>query len=63
MVYQNKFIILFKQIIYKKIKKSFLILQYLKKNGSIVQWLTYSAWHQVNRPEELLTGGGRGGER
>ena len=60
MLYHNKFIILFTQIIYKKFKKSFLILQYLEKNSSILQWLTYRAWHQVNRPEELLIGGGRG---
>ena len=53
---------LFTKII-QKIKKSFSILQYLEKKCSIVQWLAYRAWHQVNRPEELLTGGGRGGER
>ena len=28
-----------------------------------IQQLAYWVWHQVNRQEESLTGGGRGGER
>ena len=34
--------------------------QYLEKYNSTEQWLAYRGWHQVNRQEELLTGGGRG---
>ena len=43
----------------------FLILteQYLEKYNSIVQQLAYRGWPRVNRKQELLTGGGRGGER
>ena len=38
------------------------IVQYLVKYSSTVQQLAYNGWHQVNRQEELLTGGeSRGG--
>ena len=40
-----------------------LIWQYLKNCSSTVQQLKYRDWHQVNRQEQLLTGGGRGGGR
>ena len=33
----------------------------LEKYSSTVQQLAYRGWHWVNRQEELLTGGGRGG--
>ena len=39
-----------------------LTVQYLEKYNSTVQQLAYRGWHQVNRQEELLTGGGSGGE-
>ena len=61
-LYCNRFIILFTQIIHKK-KKTFLILQYNVKNNITTQQLTHRGWHQVNRQEELLMGGGRGGGR
>ena len=63
-LYCNRFIILFTQIIHKKKKKkTFLILQYNVKYNSTAQQLTHRGWHQVNRQEELLMGGGRGGGR
>ena len=37
--------------------------QYLEKYSGAVQQLAYRGWHSVNRQEELLTGGGRGGGR
>ena len=61
----NRFKILFTQIIHKKQtqknKESIfcLIVQYLEKYSSTVQQLVYRGWHQVNRQEELMTGGGR----
>ena len=70
LLYCNRFIILFTQIIHKKQtnaknKENILNLtaQYLEKYSSTVQQLAYKGWHQVNRQEELLTGGGRGGWR
>ena len=60
---------LFTQIIHKQTntrnKEKFfnLTVQYLEKYCSIVQQLAYRGWHRVNRKEELLTGGGRGGGR
>ena len=36
--------------------------QYLEKNRGAVQ-LASRGWRRVNRQEELLTGGGRGGGR
>ena len=61
---------LFTQVIHKKQtntknKENILNLtvQYLEKYSSIVQQLAYRGWHRVNRQEELLTGGGRGGGR
>ena len=38
-----------------------MISQYLEMHRSTVQQLAYRGWHWVNRREELLTGGGRGG--
>ena len=38
-------------------------MQYLEKCSSTIQQLAYKGWHQVNRLEELLTRGGRGGRR
>ena len=35
-------------------------LQNLEKYSSTAQQLAYRGWHQVNRQEELPTGGGRG---
>ena len=40
-----------------------LTVQYLENFSSTLQQLAYQGWHQVNRQEELLTGGGRGGGR
>ena len=40
-----------------------LIAQYLERYSSPVQQLAHRGWHQETRPEELLTGGGRGGGR
>ena len=40
-----------------------LTVQNLEKYSSTVQQLAYRGWHRVNRQEELLTGGGRGGGR
>ena len=40
-----------------------LTVQYLEKYSSAVQQLASRGWHRVNRQEELLTGGGRGGGR
>ena len=40
-----------------------LTVQSLEKYSSTVQQLAYRGWHRVNRQEELLTGGGRGGGR
>ena len=40
-----------------------LIVLYLEKYSSTVQGLAYRGWHRLNRQEELLTGGGRGGGR
>ena len=60
---------LFTQIIHKKqtqkIKKMFLILQFNILKSTIVQYNNwhYRGWHQVNRQEKLLTGGGSGGGR
>ena len=66
----NRFIILFTQIIHKKQintknKENIfnLTVQYLEKYSSTVQQLAYRGWHRVNRQEELMTGGGRGGGR
>ena len=38
-----------------------LTMQYPEKYSTTVQELAYWGWHQVNRQEELVTGGGRGG--
>ena len=65
----NRFIILFTQIIHKKQTQKNkenifnLTVQYIEKYSSTVQQLVYRGWHRVNRQEELLTGGGRGGGR
>ena len=40
-----------------------LTVEYLEKYSSTVQQLAYRGWYQVNRQEELLTGGERGGGR
>ena len=40
-----------------------LTVQHLEKYSSIVQQLAYRVWHQVNRQEELLIGGGKRGGR
>ena len=40
-----------------------LTVQYLEKDSSTAQQLAHRGWHRVNRQEELLTGGGRGGGR
>ena len=50
------------KIKHTKIKKTLLILQYKTLKSTVVQ-LASGGWHPVNRQEELLTGGGRGGER
>ena len=39
------------------------MVQYLEKYSSTEQQLVYRGWHCVHRQEELLTGGGKGGER
>ena len=38
----------------------YLTVQYFEKYSSTVQQLAHTGWHQVNRQEELLTGGGSG---
>ena len=38
-----------------------LTVQYFEKHS--IQQLAYRGWHRVNRQEDLLAGGGRGGER
>ena len=55
-LYRNRLIILFAQIIHKKtkVKQTLLILQYT----STVQQLACRGWHRVNRQEEVLAGGG-----
>ena len=40
-----------------------LTMRYPEKYSTTVQQLAYWGWHQVNKHEELLTGGGRGGGR
>ena len=68
-LYCNRFVILFTQIIYfkkhtKNKENNFnLTVQYLEKCNSTVQQLASKDRHRVNRQEELLTGGGRGGRR
>ena len=63
----DRFIILFTQITHKNQTKKENILnltvQPLEKDSSPVQQLACRGWHRVNRPEELLTGGGRAGGR
>ena len=66
-LYCNRLIILFTQILHKnkqtKNKENIFnfTVQYLEKCCSTIQQLAYKGWHQVNRLEELLTKGGRGG--
>ena len=40
-----------------------LTVQYPEKYSTTIQQLAYWGWHQVNKQEELLTGGDRGGRR
>ena len=40
-----------------------LTVQYPGKYSSTIQQLASEGWHQVNRQEELLPGGWRGGSR
>ena len=52
-LYCNRFIILFIQIMHKKTKKTFLILQYSTLKSAVRQ-LAHRGWHQGNRQEESL---------
>ena len=56
-LYYNRFLILFAQLIHKKqtqtVKKPFLMLQYSTLKSTVVQQLVYRDWHQVNRQEEF----------
>ena len=65
-LYCNRFIILFTQIIHKidtKNKEDIfnLTVQCFGESSKTVQPLTYKGWHRVNRQEELLIGGGKRG--
>ena len=48
----NRLIMLFTQIIHKKINIFSLIVQYLEKCSGVVQQLASRGWHRVNRQEE-----------
>ena len=67
-LYYNRFIILFTQIIHikqlnRKMKHFHLTIQCLEKYTRPVQQLAYRGWHWVNKQEELLTRRGRGSGR